>query len=58
MRERETHSRRACDTKSLTRDTHLSAILDHEKFRRVPDGWGYLEPFCEGREAVEEIIPV
>ena len=55
---RERHSRRPCDTKSLTRDTHLSAILDHEKFRRVPDGWGYLEPFCEGREAVEEIIPV
>ena len=35
-----------------------SSILDHEKFRRVPDGWGYLEPFCEGRETVEELIPV
>ena len=23
----------------------------------VPDGWGYLEPFCEGRESVEEFIP-
>ena len=35
-----------------------SFILDHERFRRVPDGWGYLEPFCEGRETVEEFISV